>query len=381
MSKTRKKVKSEIVDTVKTEDLSLVQVPSNEDDHGILGGKRQAAPLILEKALKILKILDSLYPDPPVPLNHVNDFTFLVAVVLSAQTTDGKVNEVTKELFALADTPQKMMQLSVEEVLRIIRPLGLSAKKAVFVVELSKKLVEDFGGVVPSSFEALESLPGVGHKTASVIRSQCFGIAAFAVDTHVHRLALRWGLSKEQKNVEKVQADLCAAFPEYSWHKAHLQMIYFGREYCTAKSHEPRDCPICSWVNSHGPAAKNPPVDLSTFSPQKRAKGLVYYHDRHDELRAQPHLAVYSSPSPDKKRREGLVWDKKEAAGAVKLEFAEAKEEEEEVILKVVGNTAEVKSRKRKVSMTPVVATDENAEETNVAEEITLPQRRTRRKV
>lgn len=220
MSAAKRKVKS-AVDREKKEDLNLVKVPTNDDDHGILGGKRQAAPLILEKALKILKILDSLYPDPPVPLNHVNDFTFLVAVVLSAQTTDGKVNEVTKELFALADTPQKMMQLSVEEVLRIIRPLGLSAKKAVFVVELSKKLVEDFGGVVPSSFEALESLPGVGHKTASVIRSQCFGIAAFAVDTHVHRLALRWGLSKEQKNVEKVQADLCAAFPEYSWHKVY----------------------------------------------------------------------------------------------------------------------------------------------------------------
>lgn len=135
-------------------------------------------------------------------------------------------------------------------------------------------------------------------------------------------------------------------------------------------------------MNSHGPAAKNPPVDLSTFSPQKKAKGLVYYHDRHDELREQPHLAVYSSPSPDKKQREGLIWDNKAAAGAARLEFAEAKEEEEEVILKVVGNTAEMKSRKRKVSMTAVVDTaDEKEQETHVAEEMTQSKRRTRRKV
>lgn len=190
-----------------------------EDDDGILGGRRVATPAMQLKASRILEVLNRLYPDPPVPLNHTNDFTFLVAVVLSAQTTDGKVNEVTKELFALADTPQKMMTIPVEEVQRIIQPVGLAPKKAQYIVGLSKKLVETFGGVVPSTFEALESLPGVGHKTASVIRSQCFGHSSLAVDTHVHRLALRWGLSKEQRNVDKVQADLCAAFPEESWNK------------------------------------------------------------------------------------------------------------------------------------------------------------------
>lgn len=198
---------------------SVEAATGQDDDHGILGGLRVAPPAVRLKAERILEVLNRLYPDPPVPLNHSNDFTFLVAVVLSAQTTDGKVNDVTKELFRRADTPQKMMQLPVAEVQRIIQPVGLAPKKAQYVVGLSKKLVEDFGGVVPSTFEALESLPGVGHKTASVIRSQCFGFASFAVDTHVHRLALRWGLSKEQRNVDKVQADLCAAFPEDSWNK------------------------------------------------------------------------------------------------------------------------------------------------------------------
>lgn len=229
---------------VKQEDVSEhltsphdIAPPQPDDDHGILGGRRIAPPAVRLKAERVLEVLNRLYPDPPVPLNHSNDFTFLVAVVLSAQTTDGKVNDVTKELFQRADTPQKMMQLPVAEVQRIIQSVGLAPKKAQYVVGLSKKLVEDFDGVVPSTFEALESLPGVGHKTASVIRSQRFGFASFAVDTHVHRLALRWGLSKEQRNVDKVQADLCAAFPEDSWNKVspaqRLLRLSFHEAVCT----------------------------------------------------------------------------------------------------------------------------------------------------
>lgn len=172
-----------------------------------------------QRGLKILEVLDHYYPDPPIPLDHRNDFTFLVAVVLSAQTTDGKVNEVTKELFDLADSPEKMSKLEVATIQRIIQPVGLAPKKAVYVQGLSRKIVEDFEGKVPNTYEGLESLPGVGHKTASVIMSQLFGQNSFAVDTHVHRLALRWGLSKEERNVDKVQADLCRIFPEQSWNK------------------------------------------------------------------------------------------------------------------------------------------------------------------
>lgn len=180
-----------------------------------------------EKTERIIEILNRLYPDPPVPLNHVNDFTFLVAVVLSAQTTDGKVNEVTKELFKLADNPQAMSQLDVSTVQSIIQPVGLAPKKAQYVVGLSKMLVDRFDGKVPSTYEELESLPGVGHKTASVIMSQLFGVSSFAVDTHVHRLALRWGLSKDTKNVDRVQEDLCAVFPQSSWDKVSIAFLKF----------------------------------------------------------------------------------------------------------------------------------------------------------
>eukprot|EP01031_Cornospumella_fuschlensis_P036095 gene36095-43768_t len=266
------------------------------------------------------KVLDRYYPDPPIPLNHVNDFTFLVAVVLSAQTTDGKVNQVTKELFSLADSPEKMSVLPVAEVQRIIQPVGLAPKKAQYVVGIAKALVEKFDSKVPGSYEELESLPGVGHKTASVIMSQLHKVPSFAVDTHVHRLALRWGLSKHQ-DVNKVQTDLCAAFPVEVWDKRHLQMIYFGREYCPAKNHKPSDCPVCSWVNSS--LAKRSADELmasvsdtsAVYSPSKRVKNLVYYEDRVAELRTSPGLVM--SPT---KPIEVKVEDK-EALKGEKLEF------------------------------------------------------------
>eukprot|EP01035_Chromulina_nebulosa_P001673 gene1673-2259_t len=199
-----------------------------------------------------MKTLDGLYPSPPVPLNSVNDFTFLVSVILSAQTTDGKVNEVTKVLFQHATSAEEMSKLDPAFVQRIIQPVGLAPKKSQYIVKMSQELVVRFAGSIPSTYEELESLPGVGHKTASVIMSQVFGVPSFAVDTHVHRLAQRWGISKEAKNVNKVQKDLCEFFPQEAWNKLHLQMIYFGREYCTAKDHKPSECPICSSLSSLG---------------------------------------------------------------------------------------------------------------------------------
>lgn len=174
-------------------------------------------------AENIQNVLDRLYPNPPVPLDHTNDFTFLVAVVLSAQTTDGKVNEVTRVLFQHADTPEAMAQLDVDFVLNIIRSVGLAPKKAENIVKLSKMLVANFNSRVPTTYEELESLPGVGHKTASVIMSQVHKVPQIAVDTHVHRLALRWGLSKDVKNVDNVQQDLCSIFPEKDWNKVRTK--------------------------------------------------------------------------------------------------------------------------------------------------------------
>lgn len=172
----------------------------------------------------IQSVLDRLYPNPPVPLDHTSDFTFLVAVVLSAQTTDGKVNEVTRILFKHADNPESMAELDVDFVLNIIRPLGLAPKKAENVVKLSNMLVTKFNSKVPATYEELESLPGVGHKTASVIMSQVHKVPQIAVDTHVHRLSLRWGLSKDEKNVDNVQRDLCSIFPEKDWNKVNLHI-------------------------------------------------------------------------------------------------------------------------------------------------------------
>ncbi|MCB1054092.1 MAG: endonuclease III [Acidobacteria bacterium] len=199
-----------------------------------------------EKAEKIQKILDELYPETPIPLEHVDPYTLLIAVLLSAQTTDKKVNQVTPALFARASTPEAMAKVPVEEIHRLIREVGLAKQKAQNIRKLSEILAAH-GGKVPRTFEELEALPGVGHKTASVVIAQAFGIPAFPVDTHIHRLAARWGLS-DGKNVAKTEADLKRLFPRESWNKLHLQIIYFGREHCPARHHDLEKCPICSWA-------------------------------------------------------------------------------------------------------------------------------------
>lgn len=200
-----------------------------------------------EKAERILSQLEDLYPEVGIPLDHHDPFTLLVAVALSAQTTDKKVNEVTPALFDRAGTPAQMAALSVDEIRHLIREIGLTNQKAKALKGLSEILVREHDGVVPASMEALERLPGVGHKTASVVMAQAFGEPAFPVDTHIHRLAARWGLS-DGKNVAKTERDLKRVFPRASWNKLHLQIIYFGREYCPALYHDLSTCPICSWA-------------------------------------------------------------------------------------------------------------------------------------
>ena len=200
-----------------------------------------------EKAKKIGEILDELYPQPPIPLDHRDPFTLLVAVLLSAQTTDAQVNKVTPALFQLASTPQQMARRTVDEILGAIRTCGLAPTKAKNVKKLAETLVAEHGGQVPKDLEALEKLPGVGHKTASVVMSQAFGEPAFAVDTHIHRLAHRWRLSNG-KSVEQTERDLKKVFPRDEWSRRHLQIIYFGREYCPARGHDASQCPICSWA-------------------------------------------------------------------------------------------------------------------------------------
>ena len=200
-----------------------------------------------EKAERILKLLRELYPDPPVPLDHSDPFTLLVSVLLSAQTTDERVNMVTPGLFALARTPHEKAGASVEEILEEIRTVGLAPTKAKNIRRLSELLVDRHDGEIPADMDALEALPGVGHKTASVVMIQAFGVPAFPVDTHIHRLAARWGLSTG-KSVEKTEADLKRVFPRESWIQLHLQIIYFGRERCPARGHDLTQCPICSWA-------------------------------------------------------------------------------------------------------------------------------------
>jgi endonuclease-3 len=202
-----------------------------------------------DKAARIAQILDELYPTVPIPLDHSDPFTLLCAVLLSAQTTDKKVNEVTPALFALAPTPERMAATPVPKILATIKQLGLAPTKARNLQAMAQKLVDEHGGRVPQDEEALEALPGVGHKTASVVRSQAFGIPAFPVDTHIHRLAARWGLSSG-KNVVQTEKDLKKLFPEQSWNKLHLQIIYFGREHCPARGHDLSTCKICGWAAS-----------------------------------------------------------------------------------------------------------------------------------
>ena len=199
-----------------------------------------------EKTARIVEILDRLYPETPIPLDHEDPFTLLVAVVLSAQTTDKKVNEVTPALFDRGPTPEKMAEMSVEEIREIIRQLGLAPQKAKNLQKLSQMLAAD-GGRVPETFEGLEALPGVGHKTASVVMSQAFGHPAFPVDTHIHRLAARWGLSNGS-SVVQTERDLKRAFAQELWNRLHLQIIFFGREHCPARYHDLDTCPICSWA-------------------------------------------------------------------------------------------------------------------------------------
>lgn len=208
---------------------------------------------LVAKAERIGAILDELYPAPPIPLDHRDPYTLLVAVMLSAQTTDKKVNEVTPALFARASTPAAMAALPTEEILGFIRTVGLAPTKAKNLKALSQLLVERYGGEVPADLEALESLPGIGHKTASVVMVQAFGVPAFPVDTHIHRLAARWGLSSG-KNVEETERDLKALFPRETWNRRHLQIIYFGREHCPALRHDPGTCAICGWAAPKGRA-------------------------------------------------------------------------------------------------------------------------------
>ena len=222
----------------------------------------------LQKAEKIHSILDELYEDPPIPLDHKDPYTLLVSVLLSAQTTDKRVNLVTPELFRRAPTPRKMVKLTVEEILAIIRTCGLAPGKARNIHALSQILLDEYGSRVPADMEKLETLPGVGHKTASVVMIQAFEQPAFPVDTHIHRLAARWGLSNG-KNVEKTERDLKAVFPRESWAKLHLQIIYFGREHCPALFHDLTECPICSWAATKKRVAEEAKKNSPRSSPRK----------------------------------------------------------------------------------------------------------------
>ena len=201
-----------------------------------------------ERFIYISKELQKLYPETPIPLDHDSIYTLLIAVLLSAQCTDVRVNQVTPELFSLANNPFDMSLVDPDEIRKIIRPCGLSPKKSKAIAELSKILCEKYEGQVPESFEALEALPGVGHKTASVVMSQGFNHPAFPIDTHIHRLAQRWRLSRG-KNVKQTEKDLKKGFPIEDWNKLHLQIIFYGREYCTARGCDGRVCKICSEVN------------------------------------------------------------------------------------------------------------------------------------
>jgi len=220
-----------------------------------------------EKARRIQAVLDELYPAIDVPLDHRDPYTLLLAVLLSAQCTDKKVNEVTPVLFARASTPKAMARLTADQIRAIIKPCGLSPAKSKAIAGLSRILVDEHGGQVPRTFEALEALPGVGHKTASVVMVQAFGVPAFPVDTHIHRLAGRWGLSRA-KNVAMVERDLKVLFPPAEWGKVHLQIILFGRAHCPARGHDLRQCPICSWAASQARIAQ----EMAPARPRRKKR-------------------------------------------------------------------------------------------------------------
>ncbi len=208
-----------------------------------------------DKAVRIQQTLETLYPRPPIPLDHADAFQLLVAVVLSAQTTDKKVNEVTPALFAVAGTPEAMADREINEVQTLIRQIGLAPQKAKALVGLARRLLEEHRGEVPADFEALIQLPGVGRKTANVVMAQAFGEPAFPVDTHIQRLAGRWGLSLA-RTPDQTETDLKKVFPRDAWAKLHLQIIYFGREHCPALYHDLTGCPICSWASTKKRAAE-----------------------------------------------------------------------------------------------------------------------------
>jgi len=219
-----------------------------------------------EKAERIQSMLEELYPEIPVPLDHETPFQLLVAVLMSAQTTDLKVNQVTPELFKQGPTPVEMAALEVAHIQSMIREVGLAPTKAKNIKRLSELLLERHDGEIPSTFAELEDLPGVGHKTAGVVLAQAFGIPAFPIDTHIHRLAARWGLSNG-RNVEQTEKDLKAVFPKNAWNDLHLQIIFFGREYCPARYHDLSQCPICSWA-----ATKKRIAEEAKMNRKKKSK-------------------------------------------------------------------------------------------------------------
>ena len=218
-----------------------------------------------EKAERIQSMLEELYPETPVPLDHESPFQLLVAVLMSAQTTDLKVNQVTPELFRQGPNPEKMAALDVSQIQFMIREVGLAPTKAKNIKRLSELLLERHQGTIPNTFEELEALPGVGHKTAGVVLAQAFGIPAFPIDTHIHRLAARWGLSSG-RNVDQTEKDLKAIFPKEAWNDLHLQIIFFGREYCPARYHDLSACPICSWAATKKRIAEEAKMNKTTKS-------------------------------------------------------------------------------------------------------------------
>ncbi len=224
-----------------------------------------------EKADRIVEVLEGLYPETPIPLDHEDSFQLLVAVVLSAQTTDKKVNEITPSLFAQGGDAASMAALEIDHIKELIKQIGLAPQKSKALKGLSTIITNQHGGAVPSTFEELEALPGVGHKTASVVMAQAFGVPAFPVDTHIHRLAARWGLSSG-KNVAVTERDLKAVFAKELWNKLHLQIIYFGREYCPARYHDLTECPICAWTATKKRIAEEARMNESTRKKKSKKR-------------------------------------------------------------------------------------------------------------